>query len=112
MESILTTIKKLLGITKEYTHFDVDITVLINTYLVTLNQLGVGPEKPAVITGDLETWFGIFGEIEELEAVKSYLYFKVKLAFDPPSQSSLLEAIKRSVDELEWRLTNHTVKEG
>lgn len=109
MESILTTVKKMIGLDESYTAFDLDIVVLINTYLMTLNELGVGPEKPATITSSIETWKGVFGDIEELNAVKSYLAYKVRLAFDPPTGSAHLQALNNIVAELEWRLTNHKI---
>lgn len=104
MESILTTIKKLLGITADYKHFDTDIIVHINTVLMALNQIGVGPTDPYLITSEIETWDDFLGGAKNLEAVKTYIYLKVRLAFDPPANSSLIEAINRSINELEWRL--------
>lgn len=106
MESILTTIKKMLGIPEEYEHFDIDIIAHINMVLMTLNQLGVGPDKPASISSSLDTWYSIFGDINDFEAVKTYIYLKVKIVFDSNSMSSsVLEAINRTINELEWRLT-------
>lgn len=104
MESILTTIKKLLGITEDYEHFDTDIIVYINMALMTLHQLGVGPEQPASISNNGDTWQSTFGNVDDIEAVKTYIYLKVKMLFDPPSNSSVLEAMNRMVGELEWRL--------
>lgn len=120
MESILTSIKKLLGIAEEYEHFDTDIIIHINSVFMTLKQLGVGPAKGFVISSGLETWEQFLGyssvsepyvpysETEDqkvyLEAVKTYIYIKVKLVFDPPANSSLAEAMKRQADEIEWRL--------
>ena len=104
MESILTTIKKLLGIEKDYTHFDADIIVYINMALMTLNQLGVGPEQPVSIASDMNTWQNTFGDVKDIEAVKTYIYLKVRMLFDPPSNSSVLEAMNRQANELEWRL--------
>ena len=104
MESILTTIKKLLGITEEYKHFDDDIKVHINMVLMTLNQIGIGPDDPYVVTSEMETWDDFLKEAKHLEAVKTYVYLKVRLAFDPPANSSLIEAINRQISELEWRL--------
>lgn len=108
MESILTTIKKMLGITADYDHFDADIIVHINTALMTLNQLGVGPDKPAFISSDMETWKGVFGDIENVEAVKTYIYLKVRMVFDPPTSSFVMEAMNRQASELEWRLNVQT----
>lgn len=103
MESILTSIKKLLGIEHDYEHFDKDIIMHINAALMTLNQLGVGPKEGFLITGDTETWDRFLGGFNNLEAVKTYVYLKVRMVFDPPS-SSVMESLKRQADEYEWRL--------
>lgn len=114
MESILTTIKKMLGITADYTHFDTDIIIHINTTLMTLNQLGVGPERPAMISSDYDTWDSVFGNTKDIEAIKTYIYLKVRLTFDPPTSSFVLDAMNRQANELEWRLNLQTEenKEG
>lgn len=104
MESILTSIKKLLGITKECTDFDSDIIMHINTVFMTLNQLGVGPERGFRIEDDMATWKDYMLDAENLDAVKSYIHLKVKLLFDPPLNSSVIQAIQQSISELEWRL--------
>lgn len=104
MESILTTIKKKLGITEEYEHFDTDIIIAINTSLMTLNQIGVGPKGGFSISSKLDKWSDFLGDATNLEAVKTYVYYRVRLEFDPPGQTSHLDAIKRQADELEWRL--------
>lgn len=108
MDSILTTIKKLLGIEADYTQFDGDIIVHINTALMTLYQLGVGPTSPASITSEMETWEKIFGEEKNLEAIKTYIYLKVKMIFDPPTSSFVLDAMNKQANELEWRLNVQT----
>ena len=108
MESILNTIKKMLGITADYTHFDTDIIIHINSALLTLNQLGVGPKQPASISSDSNTWRSVFGDGSDLEAVKTYIYLKVKTVFDPPTSSFVLEAMNRQISELEWRLNTQT----
>lgn len=108
MDSILTTIKKLLGIEADYTHFDNDIIVHINSVLMTLNQLGVGPESPASITSELDTWDKTLGDIKNLEAVKTYIYLKVKMIFDPPTSSFVVDAMNKQASELEWRLNVQT----
>ena len=106
MESILTSIKKLLGITEEYTHFDQDIIIHINTVFTTLNQLGVGPSEGFAITDDSETWSEFLGENETmLNSVKTFIYMKVKLIFDPPLSSEVIKAMDRQIKELEWRIT-------
>lgn len=104
MDSILISIKKLLGITEEYTHFDQDIIIHINSVFFTLNQLGVGPTKPFTIKGETEIWDDFIVEEDSLEAVKSYVYLKVRILFDPPSSSVLMESINRQINEFEWRL--------
>lgn len=103
MESILTSIKKLLGITEEYTHFDDDIIMHINTVFMTLTQLGIGPAIGFTINGDDLVWTD-FVSIDEVAAVKSYVYLRVKLLFDPPLNSSVLASMERTIAELEWRL--------
>ena len=104
MESILTTIKLMLGIAADYKYFDNVITVHINSVLMTLNQLGVGPEKSKFITNEMDTWEKVLGDIEDVEAVKTYVYLKVRMVFDPPASSAVMEAMKEQIRELEWRL--------
>lgn len=104
MESILTSIKKLLGIDEEYTQFDSDIIMHINTVFLNLMQLGVGPTEGFLIEDDSATWGDYIGDSNQLQAVKTYVYLKVKLLFDPPLSSSVIESINRIISELEWRL--------
>ena len=106
MDSILTSIKKMLGITEEYTHFDADIIMHINSVLMILTQLGVGPKNGFVIEDKLSLWMDFVPEANpvKLEAIKSYIYLKVKLLFDPPLSSSAMEAADRLISELEWRI--------
>ena len=103
-DSILTTIKKLLGITEEYEHFDQDIIMHINSVFMILTQLGVGPSNGFSISDKTATWDEFIEEGTNLEAVKSYVYMKVRLLFDPPLSSAVMECINRSINELEWRL--------
>lgn len=106
MESILTSIKKLLGISEDYTQFDADIIMHINTVFLNLTQLGVGPESGFSIEDD-NTYWEDFIDIKnnsQLQAVKSYMYLKVKLLFDPPLSSAVIESTNRMISELEWRL--------
>ena len=100
--SILTSIKKLLGITESCTDFDTDIIMHINTVLMTLNQLGVGTEGFQI--EDKNAVWSEFIDPNKLAATKSYVYLRVKLSFDPPLNSAIIEAIKESIRELEWRL--------
>ena len=104
MDSILTSIKKLLGITEDYEHFDTDIIMHINSVFSILTQLGVGPADGFSITGAGETWSDYIQDEKKLEMVKSYIYQKVRLLFDPPTSSALMEAANNAVAELEWRL--------
>lgn len=104
MESILTSIKKLLGPTEEDTSFDVDITIHINTAFSRLRQLGVGPAEGFRIIDKKDEWGDFIGDSETLENVKTYIYLKTKLVFDPPSNSAVLESMKQQIAELEWLL--------
>lgn len=104
MESILTSIKKLLGITEEYEQFDTDIIIHINSVFMTLTQLGVGPSEGFNIKDKTTTWDEFVAENQNLESVKSYVYMKVKLLFDPPLSSVVTESYNRLINEFEWRL--------
>lgn len=107
MESILTSVKKLLGIAEEYTAFDLDIIMSINSVFAILEQLGVGPDGGFFITDSSTTWNDYFGaseDIEQNEAVKNYIALKVKLMFDPPTSSTVMQATTNLTSELEWRL--------
>lgn len=103
MESILTSIKKLLGIAEDYTPFDMDIIFHINSVLFTLYQIGIGA-RGFSIQDEAATWNDFLSDSDDLEAVKTYIYLKVKLAFDPPSHSAHLEAMEKQAKEYEWRL--------
>ena len=102
--SILTSIKKLLGITEEYEHFDQDIIIHINSVFMILNQLGVGPSNGFSITDKTAVWSDFISEGVNIESVKSYMYLKVKLLFDPPTTSAVMESMNRMICELEFRL--------
>lgn len=106
MESILTSIKKLLGITEEYEHFDADIIMHINSVLMILTQLGVGPSEGFLIQDETSTWTDFVPDTMKIEAIKSYMYLKVKLLFDPPLSSAVMESYNRQISELEWRITS------
>lgn len=122
MESILTSIKKLLGIEEEYEHFDPDLIMHINSVFMILNQMGVGPSEGFSIQDSESMWVDFIPAGANLEAVKTYIHHKVKLMFDPPTSSSHIEALNRTIAELEWRLSvesntstnsnNKTYKEG
>lgn len=103
MESILDTVKKLLGIQPEYTNFDEDIIVHINTAFASLNQLGVGPVEGFLIYDDAAIWDDYITSCN-LTMIKSYIFLKVRKLFDPPTSSVLMESMDRSIAELEWRI--------
>lgn len=106
MESILTSIKKMLGIVEEYEHFDADIIMHINSVFMVLNQIGVGPSEGFRIIDDTSVWSDFIPDANpvKLDAIKSYMYLKVRLLFDPPSSSSVMESINNQIREYEWRL--------
>lgn len=104
MESILTSIKKLLGITEDYKHFDADIILHINSVFMTLTQIGVGPSEGFIIEDASTYWTDFIEDTMKLQAVKTYVYLKVKLLFDPPLSSSVAESMNRMISEYEWRL--------
>lgn len=107
-ESILSSIKKLLGITEEYEHFDADIIIHINSVFMILNQIGIGPDKGFSIKDKNAKWSDYVNTDYNLEGIKSYVYMKVKLMFDPPASSVVTESINKMISELEWRLCNST----
>lgn len=113
MESILNSVKKLLGITSEYTAFDVDITIHINSVFMILSQLGVGPTKPFSIMDDTAVWTDFLPETDSnFEAVKSYMYLKVRTLFDPPASSIVMEAMNRMMNEFEYRMNMQAELDG
>lgn len=104
MDSILTSIKKFLGITKEDEDFDADIIMHINSVFLNLTEIGVGPSEGFRITDDSEIWSDFLSDNVLLEAAKSYVYLNVKLLFDPPPSSAHIESINRQIEKYEWRL--------
>lgn len=105
MESILTSIKKMLGIAENYTQFDTDIIIHINSVFMVLTQLGVGPSTGFYIEDDSAEWVDFIPDLTKLQAVKTYIYLKVRLLFDPSSLgSATLASYERQIQELEWRL--------
>ena len=104
MESILTSIKKLLGIAEDYTHFDNDIIMHINSVFLILTQLGVGPPEGFVIQDATALWTDFVADGKNLELIKSYTYLKVKIMFDPPLSSAVLDSANQLIKEYEWRI--------
>lgn len=111
MESILKSIKKLLGISDEETNFDSDIIMHINSVFAILNQMGVGPSKCFEIVDDTAVWSNFIEDDASFNDVKTYIYLKVRLMFDPPMSSSVLSAMERQISELEWRLNINATTE-
>lgn len=103
-DSILTTIKKLLGITEDYEHFDLDIIVHINSVLMALRQMGVGPKEGLVISDSTAVWSDFTNDSTLLESVKTYIYMRVRLMFDTPTNSATVTAFNECIREFEWRL--------
>jgi hypothetical protein len=103
-ESILDNTKKILGMDATYTVFDTDIILHINSALSILNQLGIGPQLGFAIQDNTATWDQILGNDPSLNSVKTYVYLRVRLWFDPPATSYAIEAMKEQIRELEWRL--------
>lgn len=104
MDSILDSVKQMLGITTEYTHFDPDIIMHINSVFMILHQLGVGPEEGFAIEDNSMLWEDYLTDPTQLQLVKSYLYLKVRLLFDPPSSGTLMNCMNQQISEFEWRL--------
>lgn len=108
-QSILTSTKKILGIAEDYTVFDLDILTHINTAFSTLTQLGVGPPDGFMIEDATAVWtdFDPVDDHLNFNSVKSYVFLKVKMLFDPPTTSYLISASEKQIEELEWRLNVH-----
>ena len=105
MESILTSIKKLLGISEEQTEFDADIIMHINSVFDDLKQLGVGPEEGFIIEDDSAVWTDFISDPKNMQSVKTYMYLRVRLIFDNSTlNSSVLASLERQIKEYEWRL--------
>lgn len=104
MESILTSIKKLLGIAEDYTHFDPDIIVHINSAFSVLTQLGVGPTEGFSIEDDQSVWSDFVTDDSKIKFIKTFIHLKVKLYFDPPLSTAAIESTNNLIKELEWRI--------
>lgn len=110
-DSILKSIKKMLGIYPEVTAFDDELILHINSVIASLSQMGIGPSDSGYsITSSTNLWTELLGSDKRLESIKSYIYMKVRLIFDPPIQSSVIEAFERQIKEFEYR--NYVVKDN
>ena len=107
-KSILNNIKKILGIDASYTAFDHDIMIHINSVFSTLSQLGIGPAGGFMIEDNILTWDDYIPDGDpNLNAVKTYIYLRVRLLFDPPATSFAIQAMERQITEHEWRLNTY-----
>ena len=108
-QSILTSVKKVLGLAEEDTSFNMDIVLHINSVFAILNQVGIGPEDGFVIEDATPTWDDFVTDVK-MASVQTYVYLRVRLLFDPPTTSFVIDSFKRQIDEIEWRL--NVVREG
>lgn len=112
-DSILISTKKILGIAADYTAFDLDVITHINTAFSTLTQLGVGPSGGFMIEDDTLTWDDfVTDDIQSVSSIKTYVYLRVKMLFDPPPTSFVIDALQKQILELEWRLNVHREETG
>lgn len=109
-QSILMGTKKILGLPSDYTAFDHDVITHINSAFSTLSQLGIGPSEGFMIEDNAKTWDDFVDPNNNLNGVRSYIYLKVRMLFDPPTTSFLIEAMNKQIQEMEWRL--NVVREG
>ena len=106
-DSVLSSTKQMLGISPEDTSFDVNVIMSINTTLTILMDLGLTEVEDQIVTSDKMTWDELLGGRTDIEYVKTYIYQKVKLIFDPPTSTAAIDAMQRSISELEWRICNN-----
>lgn len=104
-DSILDSVKKLLSIDPSYLAFDIDVTLHINSVFATLQQLGIGPASAFYITDNSTKWTDFIGVNPNIAFVKSYMFLRVKLLFDPPTTSFALQSFEKQIEEFEWRFT-------
>ena len=108
--SILNTVKRMLGLDVEDDTFDLDVTVLINSAFMSLQQIGIGPSEGFSISSAEDSWQDFMSDDKLYQGVREYIYLKVRTVFDPPTSSSVADAMKKNIDELEWRLLVQTGK--
>jgi len=105
MDSILDSIKKSLGIDSEDTSFDADVLMAINTVIPILSQMGIGPPNGFIVSSAIDTWSDYIPDNTiNLQGVKTYLYLRTKLIFDPPTNTAVITAMNSNIKELEWRM--------
>jgi len=103
-DSILASIKKMLGLEDEYTPFDMDVIIHINTAFMTLCQAGIGPKEGFTVTDYNQIWSDFLTNKVMLGGVKTWVYLQVKMLFDPPTNSFVMDAYKTQADQILWRL--------
>lgn len=103
MDSILDSVKSYVGIPTDNNAFDVDLLMSINAIMVVLNQFGIGPSDPFVVEDNTQTWVDLLGE-DGIGGVRQYVLMRVRMLFDPPTNNQVMEALKNSIDEFEWRI--------
>ena len=106
-DSILQSTKKILGIDPDYDVWDLDIITHINSVFMTLQQLGVGPDDGFAIVDDSTTWHDYLGADKQLNSARTYMFLRIRLIFDPPGTSYLIESLRKQAEEIEWRLNVH-----
>lgn len=111
-ESVLNSIKKLHGISEDDTSFDTDLIIHINSTLMALNQIGLGPVEGFFIEDSTTTWLEFVENRFIAEAVASYVYVKVRLVFDPPASPTVVDALRSSAKENEWRIAEWVEQNG
>lgn len=103
-DSILDSVKNVLGVDSSYTVFDLQILMHINSVFPTLSQIGIGPSVGFMIEDNTVTWDAFLANDDNLNSVKSYMYLRVRMLFDPPTTSFTIDAMKQQIQEFEWRL--------
>lgn len=103
-DSILTTTKKTLNLLEDYTFFDEDIIMHINSVFSTLNELGVGPDEGFMIEDKVPTWAAFLEGDSRLNQIKTYVHLRVRMLFDPPTIGYLVGAMEKQIEQLEWRI--------
>ena len=104
LNSVLNTIKKLLGLDADDDSFDSDICIGINSAILTLNQLGLEGTEGFIVTSDEQEWSDYLNDNKLLPMVQQYIHLKTKMSFDPPQNSIVCENLKQIITELEWRI--------
>lgn len=103
-ESILDSIKKVLNLAPDYTAFDQDVILYINSVFSDLNLLGVGPEQGFRIEDNSTLWSAFLGSDLRINNIKAYIYLKVRMLFDPPTLGYLISAMEKQIEELAWKI--------